>query len=553
MIRDRAIKLAFDQQAGIFLHADEVFANTRDAFALREQYSRRKLLCYECDEPLFIATSKFDRLFFRHGPNAGNCILKDQEFSGFELELYNNTLQAKESQRHHDLKNKIAELLKITDGVEKDSVFADTQYLFHGKEKRRPDVYCKYKGKEMVFEIQLSALSLRYILDRRDFYRKKGIYLVWILDAFDVNGQTHTERDIKYLSSYQNFFKLDEKSIEMRLVCTYKSPHLNEKNQIITPWNKRSVTLDQLQFCPEELQLYYLNYSEKLKEAEDKLEAIETETIRKAQEKQEQEYHQRSQRTVIDLMNKMAAYFKGKYNFYKFSSFIDPLSEKELVLFNQKLNFNRIYKGQTQLNHYLNVATKDDHSFISFLLKERRIEMDVNKNDLNGKSTLQQLLTNPFLYTCRNMLLPSLFKRGYLLTQNDIDFYQQMSHPLQHDIEADIVLLKAYNSLSDKKLADLIFRNSRLIEIIESFRQKKIIGTRLPGWLAVAMNLVTSHKRYWKYIEEALRYYELLDVIIAQDKKGNFQKKIAEYQLNMPVQQEDVGEMLRDLFPEVYL
>jgi len=553
MIRDRAIKLAFDQQAGTFLHAEEVFANTRDAFAIREQYSRRQLLCYECDEPLFIATSKFDRLFFRHGPNAGSCILKDQEFSSFELELYNNTLQAKESQRHRDLKNKIVELLKITDGVEKDSVFADTQYLFHGKEKRRPDVYCKYKGKEIVFEIQLSALSLRYILDRRDFYRKKGIYLVWILDAFDVNGQTHTERDIKYLSSYQNFFKLDEKSIEMRLLCTYKSPHINEKNQIITPWNKRSVTLAQLQFCSEELQLYYLDYAEKLKEAEAKLEDIEADLRKKAQEKQEQQYHQRCQETVNGLMNRMAAYYKGKYNFYKFQSFIDPLSQTELIMFNQKLNFNRIHKEQTQLNHYLSVATEEDYSFINFLLKEQRIEMDVNKNDLNGKSTLQQLLTNPFLYTCKNMLLPTLFKRGYLLTQNDIDFYQQMQHPSQQDIEADIVLLKAYNSLSDKQFADLIFRNSRLIEIIESARQKKIIGTRLPGWLAVAMNLIINYKRYWKYIEKAFHHYGMLEVIVAQDKKGNFQKKVAEYKLNMPEQQEDVGELLLDLYPEIYL
>ena len=553
MIRDRAIKLAFDQKAGTFLYADEVFANTRDAFATREQYSRRRLLCYECDEPLFIATSKFDRLFFRHGPNAGSCILKDQEFSVFELELYNNTLQAKESQRHHDLKNKIAELLKVTDGVEKDSVFADTQYLFHGKEKRRPDVYCKYKGKEIVFEIQLSALSLRYILDRRDFYRKKGIYLVWILDAFEVNGQTHTERDIKYLSSFQNFFKLDEKSIEMRLVCTYKSPHINEKNQIITPWNKRSVTLDQLQFCPEELQLYYLNYAEKFKEAQVKLEDIEAEIRRKAEEKQEQEYKQRCQKTVSDLINKMAAYYRNKYNFYKFPSFIDQLNGDELVLFNQRLNFNKTHKEQTQLNHYLNIATKEDYSFIDFLLKEQRIEIDVNKTNLNGKSTLQQLLTNPFLYTCKNMLLPSLFKRGYLLTQNDIDFYKQIPHSPQQDTEADIVLLNAYNSLSDKQLGDLIFRNSRLIEIIESARQKKIIGTRLPGWLAVGMNLVISYKRYWKYIEEAFRYYGMLEVIIVLDKKGNFQKKIAEYRLNMPEQQEDVVEVLIDLYPEVYL
>lgn len=379
-----------------------------------------------------------------------------------------------------------------------------------------------------------------------------GIYLVWILDAFDVNGQTHAERDIKYLSSFQNFFKLDETSIEMRLVCTYKSPHLNEKNKIITPWNKRSVTLDQLHFCVEELQLYYVNYIEKLREAEHELEAIEKDICRKAQEKQEKEYYQRCQRTVNNLMNRMAAYYKGKYNFYKLSSFLDLLNKDELVLFNQRLNFNNIHKGQTQFNHYLSISTTQDFSFIDFLFKERRIEIDVNKNNLDANSTLQQLLNNPSLYPYKNMLLPSLFKRAYQLTQADIDFYRHLPHPPQQDVEADIVVLKAYNSLSDKQFSDLVFRNSRLIEIIESAKQKKIIGTRLPGWLAVAMNLATSYKRYWSYIAHAFTYYGMLEIVIPLDKKGNFQTKMKEYQLNMPEQQEDVFEMLLDLYPDVY-
>lgn len=551
-MKERAIKLAFDKQAGIFLDADDVFFNTRNAFAVREEYSRKKLFCYECDQSLHIAASKFDRLFFRHGPNAGSCILKDQEFSSLELTLYNDTLTAKESPRHRDLKNKIAELLKVTDGVEKDSVFADTHYLFHEKEKRRPDVYCKYQGKEIVFEIQLSALSFRYILDRRDFYRKKGIYLVWILDAFDVKGQSHTERDIKYLSSYQNFFKLDETSIEMRLVCTYKSPYINEKNQLHSPWTSRSLTFDQLRFCSQELQVYYLDYTKKLKSEQIRLEEIEANIRQKAQEKQDEEYRQRSQQKVSNLISKMATYRRNQYDFYKFPSILDGFSDGDLCVLNQKLSFDKVHKQKTQLNYYLSAAINGDFSFINFLLAERRIEFDVNKTNLDGTTTLKELLNNPCLYNYKNTLLPFLFQRGYNLSQRDIDFYETMPHPPQQDIEADIVLLKCCNSLSEKELSTLVFRNARLITIIESAKQKKIIGTRLPGWLAFAMNVVISYKRNWEYIQEAFVYYGLTDVIVAHDKKGNFQKKVAEYQLNMPEQQKEVLELLIDLYPEVY-
>lgn len=78
--RDRTIKLAFEKQTGTFLYADEVFSNTRDAFAVREEYSRKRLMCYECEEPLFIATSKLDRLFSDTAPMLETAYLKTRNF-----------------------------------------------------------------------------------------------------------------------------------------------------------------------------------------------------------------------------------------------------------------------------------------------------------------------------------------------------------------------------------------------------------------------------------------------------------------------------------------
>ena len=127
------------------------------------------------------------------------------------------------------------------------------------------DVYCKYLDKELVFEIQLSDLSLRYIYDRHDFYKRKRIFLIWILDDFDVHGQRQMERDIKYLRDYQNFFKLDEESEPFRLLCTYKYPFLTDDNKLLSKWIEKSVNLQQLKFSVESCQVYYFDYGGKLK------------------------------------------------------------------------------------------------------------------------------------------------------------------------------------------------------------------------------------------------------------------------------------------------
>ncbi|MGV8880126.1 MAG: DUF6035 family protein [Sphingobacteriaceae bacterium] len=158
------------------------------------------------------------------------------------IKLYTDILRAKESDRHKSQKNKMAALLRQTLGVDSESVIADIRFFFGANEKRRPDVYCKYLGKELVFEIQLSHLSQRYILGRHKFYQDKGMYLIWILDNFDVHGQSQMERDIKYLSKSQNFFRLD-KSVDsdFRMLCTYKSPFITEERTMDLATEKRRV------------------------------------------------------------------------------------------------------------------------------------------------------------------------------------------------------------------------------------------------------------------------------------------------------------------------
>ncbi|MEQ8424095.1 MAG: DUF6035 family protein, partial [Cyclobacteriaceae bacterium] len=210
---ERSIKLAVDRLSGELIVADEAFAKSKEAFAIRHQAHSGELdlYCRECNQKLTVPTSKYDRIHFRHLPNAEYCILKDGNLSPEEIEQFNKILIAKESERHKELKRKIAKKLLKVEGVDAASITIDDKFIIRGNEKRGPDVYCRYWDKQLVFEIQLSNLSLRYILSRYNFYKKHSIYLIWVLDNFDVHKQGQLERDIKYLSEHQIFFNLDEK------------------------------------------------------------------------------------------------------------------------------------------------------------------------------------------------------------------------------------------------------------------------------------------------------------------------------------------------------
>lgn len=316
----RSIDLALDKKSGILYDADKIFKNQKDGYELRTAYNlgQLDLHCCNCDQELLISDSKKDRLHFKHFPNANYCDLKDSKWTDLEIQQYNDVLRSKESDRHKYLKNRIADLLRMAQGVVPESVIADTKFFFNEREKRRPDVYCRYLDKELVFEIQLSQLSQRYILDRYSFYRGKGIYLIWILDKFDVHGQSQMERDIKYLAPFQNFFKLDEQINSFHLSCIYKSPFITQENTILSPWRSISVSLEQIKFDPEIFQIYYLDFQKTLLETEKMLELKKAKERELEYQQKTQQLNQREELEADNVLAQLKTYRQKGYNFYKF-------------------------------------------------------------------------------------------------------------------------------------------------------------------------------------------------------------------------------------------
>lgn len=548
---DRSIKIAFDKTTGEILDADEVFDIAKDAFQIRKKYHEKniELSCCECEQDLMVSGSKYDRLHFKHKPGHSYCILADGKLTPHDHEKFTAILKAKESDRHKELKNKIGKLLKSISGVDVNSIQIDNKFIVKDNEKRRPDVYCKFQEKELVFEIQLSDLSLGYILSRYDFYKKHGMYLIWILDNFDIHNQGTLERDIKYLTKYENFFKLDENVETLKLLCDYKFPYLTDNNKFLTKWLKKSVELNELKFDSEVFQVFYYNFGDNKTKTETLQKQKEEELKEVERKKREQEKLENAERTIKNLVAKIADFRKRKIqNFDSISNELEELDDFELSVLNKTLNLKG--KSISPLIKWIDESTQDDAVFLNFILKTNKIELEINTID-NGRTPLQALFENENIYKTTPAL--SLFQVGYRLTESDNLKLSELKEK-QKISEADFYIFKFCNNLTDRNLVSDVVTFQKQLFIIESARKEKLVWfsyTTGNIWVSFANNAIQSYSEYWEYIELAFKRYGLWDKLIQLDTKGTFQKKVEQFYSNIPRQKYDFDEVFNDLYPEL--
>jgi competence CoiA-like predicted nuclease len=551
---DRSIKIAFDKTSGEILDADEVFDITKDAFQIRKKYHEKNLIlsCCECEQDLMVSGSKYDRLHFKHKPGHGYCILADGKLTPQEHERFTEILKSKESDRHKELKNKIGELLKNVPDVDIDTISIDSKFIVKEDGKRKPDVYCKFQGKELVFEIQLSDLSLSYILSRYEFYKRHGMYLIWILDNFDIHNQGTLERDIKYLTEYENFFKLDEKSNTLRLECEYKFPFLTDDNRVLTKWLKKSVSLSELKFDNEVFQAYFYDFSDNKAKAE-VLQKQKAEEIKESERKRlEQKKLERAERKANDLVAKIADFRKRKILIFNaISSEISEMNNLEVETLNKVLSFKgKTTAGKPPLIKWIDEAQQNDVAFLEFILKTKEIELDINTVDDTGKTPLQAIFQNENIH--KTLPILSLLQAGYKLTENDNLTLSELLGGQEISV-TDFHIFKICNNLTDRNLVPNAYHFSKLLFIIESARQKELIAFNFTGnkWISFANNAIQHYSEYWEYIELAFKRFGLWNRLIQLDTKATFQKKVEQFYSNIPKQEYDFDEVFNDLYPEL--
>ncbi|WP_141235577.1 DUF6035 family protein [Pseudoalteromonas sp. NBT06-2] len=188
-------------------------------FTLRRDLKNQKkgiLLCATCLQPLFIAGTLNQALYFRHMKDSDDCPIKTtSNLSKEEIEAMKFNGQ-KEGAQHKNNKLLLASILRkdpLFESVEVEKTFKDENSSGIAKHWRRPDISAKIKssGMTMVFELQVSTTFLDVIIARDEFYKRNKASILWVFLEF--NNDTFTQKDIFY-SSGMNAFVFDSEAIE---------------------------------------------------------------------------------------------------------------------------------------------------------------------------------------------------------------------------------------------------------------------------------------------------------------------------------------------------
>jgi hypothetical protein len=224
-------------------------------------------ICPLCKQTLRLrgGGEKKYQLHFAHprDPNHKCPYKTDQDFSPDELAAikYNG---AKEGARHRQMKAWILQSLRCDESVRHDEIKSERRLVsaVDPKSWRVPDVFAVWKGRKIVFEVQLATTFVAVIAQRDIFYRKDGCALIWVLADPPSQVDRFTSKDI-YYSNNQNIFVVNEETVRQSRLrqqfvvqAWWKVPDEQGEEQDV--WSSQFVALDDLSF--ESNMVFYYNY-----------------------------------------------------------------------------------------------------------------------------------------------------------------------------------------------------------------------------------------------------------------------------------------------------
>jgi archaellum component FlaG (FlaF/FlaG flagellin family) len=278
----RTIDEVLDVETGEIIKADFFFKKPESeiiAYRRRLQeaiagFEPPKYRCAYCNQLLKLSgksTKRGEVSYFSHLYDSDDCEIKtngDLTKEEIEARKYGNV---RESERHILLKNKLAYFLKSTPEISNVEIekrlISEVPYLYW----RQPDVYAEYKGKSIVFELQLSTTFLSVIIARDIFYRINNTFIVWVFNFSDnkeyVNFHNLMIKDIYYANKRNAFVfdkkaqELSEETGELHLLCIWFEPLIiNGKFQHNEGISKEKyIKLSDLKFDNTSFKPYYID------------------------------------------------------------------------------------------------------------------------------------------------------------------------------------------------------------------------------------------------------------------------------------------------------
>lgn len=255
---------------------EEIF-RLRRLLAENRAKNTKSLVCAICNQAVIIAGNQKREFFFKHHQDSDDCYIKTAGKLGQEEINALKYQGAKESKRHKELKSHISTFLRFNKNISElaeEKVIKSTNK--NSKEWKKPDISSIYKKNKVVFEIQLSTTFLNVIVDREIFYKNEQTYIIWFFNLSSFSEYRFTEKDILY-SNKNNALIINDETIEktqnnneLIFLCHYKKAYLDQ-GIIKSKWDKKYITIDDLQFDESNYKAYYYDYALEHKKLEDSL------------------------------------------------------------------------------------------------------------------------------------------------------------------------------------------------------------------------------------------------------------------------------------------
>ena len=280
LAKSRTIEEVFDKKEGVFIQSSDFFKQAEGELVkwrrtLEESIliGKPRLVCSHCDQMVKLLGRRTERgkiAFFAHLHDSDECDIKTTGNPMNKEEILAKKYgKIQESERHIFLKKLIADTLKTEESKNKGFCNVDIEKRINSKipylNWRRPDVVAEYKGKNIVFELQLSTTFLDVVVDRDIFYRLNDYFIIWVFNFDDnqeyVNLGNLMCKDI-YYANKRNVFILDseaqEKSKEEGILYL-KCRWLDEEGNFT---KGRLVSFEELSFDHEYCKPYYIDADE---------------------------------------------------------------------------------------------------------------------------------------------------------------------------------------------------------------------------------------------------------------------------------------------------
>ncbi|MDB5875717.1 MAG: hypothetical protein JWQ07_5159 [Ramlibacter sp.] len=275
-----------------------------------------RVVCGICGRPIYL--SRYVRTdgnrWFEHDGAAPDCPWYSKNRLSPELRRALIYRGQQEGERHRHLKNFVADWLEREPGVSDVNREQVTFGQILKGEWKRPDVQCVWRGRRVVFEIQLSYTFLSEVIKRDEFYRKEGIFIIWLFDTFDLRRAT--VRDEAFFNR-RNLFILDKEAEEvtkqagrLTLNGTFQEPVIVEQ-AIADEWRHRLITLDDLHFEQPSYRPYFVDYDAALQALQERRAEIERQRIAQQREAARLESIRLRQKELSEWNNLVQRYIRA--------------------------------------------------------------------------------------------------------------------------------------------------------------------------------------------------------------------------------------------------